>query len=61
MAKVNTGGGLGNEPWYKSRRLYGAILCGVAAVTAYLGLPWVAEVCVIVAGAFNIRSWTKSK
>jgi len=61
--KINTGG-MGNEPWYKSRRIWGSILSG-AALTLVLVFP--EEYNIIVAGAsglataFGLTSFMKPK
>jgi len=52
-------GGIGNEPFYKSRRLWGALMCAVAAGAVYLGYPEVGEILIVIAGIFGITSWAK--
>lgn len=57
-------GGKGNEPWYMSRRIWGAVLS--AAVAVYVALvPEQMDLAIMVGGsiasALGISSWVKPK
>jgi len=61
MVKSNNGG-IGNEPFWKSRRLYSAVLAGVAAVLMQLGYNDIAASLVaVVGGLLGVTSWVKPK
>jgi len=47
--------------WLKQRRVWAAILSGVAVVGVNLGYPIVATVCGLVAGALGLHSYAKPK
>ena len=63
-------GGVGEEPWYKSRRIWSAVLSGAVAVLVQLGQSGViqpeianqvATMAVIIGGSFGLTSWLKPK
>lgn len=58
---TKTIGGKGNEPLWKSRRIWGAILAGVSAVAVSLGYPQVAAALAGIGSIFGITSWVKPK
>jgi hypothetical protein len=63
-------GGVGEEPWYKSRRIWSAVLSGVLAIVIQLGASEVidmslannlASVIAVIGGSFGLNSWLKPK
>lgn len=65
MDKVSiTNGGIGNEPIWKSRRLWGAVLSAIAAgLVAFSPDKYqvVASIAGFIAAALGIVSWTMPK
>jgi len=57
MVKVQTTGGKGNEPWYKSRRIWSGVLAGTSAILIQFGYVDIATGLTTIAGAFGITSW----
>jgi hypothetical protein len=71
MAKKNVKGGKGNEPWYKSRRIWSAIVVAISSgsfvfvETGYIPenlYITIGQVVSSVAGVFGVSaSWYKPK
>ncbi len=49
------------EPWYMSRRVWGAALSGLAVVGYSLGFPWAPEVMGLVASILGVTSFINPK
>lgn len=49
------------EAWYKSRRMYGAILAAVCAALIQLGYTDIATAATLIASSFGVYSFTKPK
>jgi len=60
MGKL-TNGGLGNEEWWKSRRVYSAVLSVACIVAIFFEQPQIAGALATAAGGFGITSWVKVK
>ena len=52
---------MNKEPWYKSRRMWSAILAAGTAILIQFGYVDVATVLTSVAGSFGVHSWVKPK
>lgn len=64
MGKEEQKGGIGNEPWWKSRRVKSAILSAAVAVAVVLApdqYDLILAVGSFAAGAFGVTSWVKPK
>jgi len=64
MNKFMTSGGINAEPFWKSRRVWGAALSLVAAILL-VAFPnaweYLAPILVVIAGALGLTSWTLPK
>lgn len=65
MAKKNIGKPVKvREPWYKSRRIWGAIISSATGILALFPIPFKAEIVTslgIIGGAFGLTSYLKPK
>lgn len=57
---VNSGG-IGNEPWYKSRRIW-AVVMNILAVIAYqYTTPYIGNSIIAIGTGLGLTSWIKPK